>query len=346
MYGNDRKKLLILMILRVLKKHSDVNHHLTQQEIMRLLKTEYGVMCDRRSIKSNVLDLIDFGYDINMDDGYYFASREFDDAELRMLIDSVLSSKNISQSQGKRLIDKLKKQSNKYFEAKVSHVRSLPEISRMGNRQLMIVIDVLNDAIDAGKRVSFVYNSYGTDFKLHPRQEMPYIVSPYQMVANNGRYYLLGNSDKYPDITHYRIDRITNIKMTDIPVKPIKEIKGAEKGFNLPRHLAEHTYMFCGESVPVKLRTNEGMMNDLIDWFGKDFYIVQRDKETKTIVVALRCNYNAMFYWALQYGAYVEVLSPPELRKEPAETICLMNERYNGPLGGNENEAEGNSQNN
>ena len=53
-----------------------------------------------------------------------------------------------------------------------------------------------------------------------------------------------------------------------------------------------------------------------------------------------------MFYWSLQYGAYVEVLSPPELRKELAKTICLMNERYNGPLGGNENEAEGNSQNN
>lgn len=286
MYGSDRKKILILLILRVLEKHSDSNHHLTQQEIMRLLKTEYGVVCDRRSVKSNVLDLIDLGYDINMEDGYYFASREFDDAELRMLIDSVLSSKHISQTQGKRLIEKLKKQSNKYFEAKVSHVRSLPEISRTGNKQLMIVIDTLNDAIDEGKKVSFMYNSYGTDFKLHPRQEKPYIVSPYQMVVSNGRYYLLANGDKYEGITHYRIDRITNIKMTDTPIKPIKEVNGAEHGFNLPRHLAEHMYMFCGESVSVKLRTNERMMNDLIDWFGKEFMIIERDKETKTIVIS------------------------------------------------------------
>jgi len=57
----------------------------------------------------------------------------------------------------------------------------------------------------------------------------------------------------------------------------------------------------------------------------------------------LRCNYNAMFYWALQYGAYVEVLSPLELREELADTIRSMNERYNKPLGGSENEAEGNS---
>ena len=96
MYGNDRKKLLILLILEVLQINTDEDHHLTQQEILRILEAEYGVTCDRRSVKANVLDLIDLGYDINMDDGYYLASREFDDAELRMLIDSVLFSRNIS----------------------------------------------------------------------------------------------------------------------------------------------------------------------------------------------------------------------------------------------------------
>ena len=346
MYGNDRKKILILLILEVLQRNSDPNHHLTQQEILRILKSEYGVTCDRRSVKANVLDLVDMGYDINMDDGYYFASRDFEDAELRMLIDSVLFSRHISLKQGKRLIEKLKNQGSKFFQAKVSHVRALPNLNHTDNKHIMIVVDTLNDAIEEKKKVEFAYNSYGTDFKLHPRPHGPYLVSPYQMVASNGRYYLLANSDRHPDITHFRIDRITDIKMKDIPVKPIAEIKGMEHGFNLPKHMAEHTYMFCGESVPVKLRTNEGMMNDLIDWFGKDFHIVQRDKETKTIVVALRCNYNAMFYWSLQYGAYVEVLSPPELRKELTDTIRSMNERYNRPLGGNENEAEGNSRNN
>jgi len=329
MYGNDKKKLLILLVLEVLKKYSDEKHHLTQQEILRILKAEYGVLCDRRSVKSNVLDLIDFGYDINIDDGYYLADREFDDAELRMLIDSVLSSRNISEAQGKRLIKKLKEQGNKYFQAKVSHISALPQMYKSGNKQIMIVINTLNDAIDEGKKVSFVYNSYGTDFKLHPRQEKPYIVSPYQMVVSNGRYYLLANGDKYPDISHYRIDRITNIKMTDIPIKPIKEVKGAENGFNLPKHMAEHIYMFCGESISVKLRTNEEMMNDLIDWFGKDFRIIERDKEKKIIVVSVKCNYNAIFYWALQYGAAVEILSPAELRSELADTIYEMNKRYN-----------------
>jgi len=326
MFGSDKKKVLILLILEILQQNSDINHHLTQQDILRILKNEYGISCDRRSVKANVLDLIDMGYDINIDDGYYFASREFDDAELRMLIDSVLFSRHISLMQSKRLIEKLKKQGSKFFQAKISHVIALPNLYHTDNKHIMIVIDTLNDAIEHKKKVKFVYNSYGTDFKLHPRPNSPYLVSPYQMVASNGRYYLLANSERYPDITNFRIDRITDITMTDIPIKPITEIRGMEQGLNLPRHMAEHTYMFCGESVTIQFKAPLLMMNDLIDWFGKEFTII--DKNDEEIVVSVKCNYNAMFYWALQYGAYVEVLSPRKLREELKDTISEMNKRY------------------
>ena len=273
-----------------------------------------------------MLDLIDLGYDINMDDGYYFASRDFENAELRMLIDSVLFSRHISPTQGKRLIDKLQDLGNKYFKPKVSHVIALPDLNHTDNKQVMIVVDTLNDAIEEKKKVEFTYNSYGTDFKLHPREHSPYLVSPYQMVASNGRYYLLGSTDRYQGITHFRIDRITDIKMTDIPIKPVKEVEGLENGFNLPKHMAEHTYLFCGESVPVKLKTSVSMMNDLIDWFGKDFSIIEKNDDE--ITVSVKCNYNAMFYWALQYGSKVEVLTPEGLRQELAKTIQDMNNRY------------------
>lgn len=326
MYGNDRKKLLILLILEVLQQYTDEEHHLSQQEILRILKRDYGITCDRRSVRANVLDLIDLGYDINMDDGYYFASREFENAELRMLIDSVLFSRHISPTQGKRLIDKLQALGNKYFKPKVSHVIALPDLNHTDNKQVMIVVDTLNDAIEEKKKVEFTYNSYGTDFKLHPREHSPYLVSPYQMVASNGRYYLLGSIDRYEGITHFRIDRITDIKMTDIPIKPVKEVEGLENGFNLPKHMAEHTYLFCGESVPVKLKTSVSMMNDLIDWFGKEFSIIE--KKDDEITVSVKCNYNAMFYWALQYGSKVEVLTPEGLRQELAKTIQDMNNRY------------------
>lgn len=194
------------------------------------------------------------------------------------------------------------------------------------NKQVLIVLDTLNDAIDAGKKVLFTYNAYGTDFKLHPRRKDKYLVNPYQMVANNGRYYLIGNMDKYDNVAHYRIDYITDIEMTDRKVKPARRVKELENGLNLPKHMAEHMYMFCGPSEQIKLRTGADRMNDLIDWFGRDFRIVEQ--QGGDIIVSVKCNINAMFYWALQYGPSVEILEPQKLRVELAQEIHAMAIKY------------------
>ena len=202
-----------MLILEILKEYSDQEHRLTQQEIIRLLKSNYDMDCDRRSVKNNVMCLKELGYEISMEDGYYLLEREFDDAELRMLIDSVLFSKNLTQKQAKTLIEKLKGMGNRYFSAKVNHVSNLPELHHGDNKQLMYVLDTINEAISQHKKISFVYNKYGSDFKLHPKREEKYVVNPYQMVANNGFYYLIGNYDKYDDISHYRLDKMTCVEM-------------------------------------------------------------------------------------------------------------------------------------
>ena len=112
MYATGNKKMLNMLILDVLKEYSDEEHKLTQQEIIRLLKLNYGMECDRRSVKNNVLCLKELGYDISMEDGYYLQTRDFEDAELRMLIDSVLFSKNLTHMQAKTLVEKIRKLGN------------------------------------------------------------------------------------------------------------------------------------------------------------------------------------------------------------------------------------------
>ena len=194
MYDRElAKRMLNFLILDILKEYSDEDHRLTQQEILRLLKLNYDVECDRRSVKSNVEALKAFAYEIDMEDGYCLLERDFEESELRMLIDSVLFSKNISQSVAQTLINRLKEQGNRYFRAKVPYIYSLPEMRYADNTQVMYNLDVLNTAIAEKKKVSFVYNSYGTDFKLHPKRKERYVVNPYQLVANNGWYYLVAN---------------------------------------------------------------------------------------------------------------------------------------------------------
>ncbi len=261
-----------------------------------------------------------------MEKGYRLLSREFDDAELRILIDSVLFSKSISTRQAKGLIQKLRGLASNYFNAKVSHVSNLPELQRTDNKQAMYALDAINDSIAEKKKNSFTYNYIGTDFKLHPKREEPYIVNPYQIVANNGRFYLIGNYDKYDNVAHFRIDKMTDVKMLDAKAKPMKEIPELENGLNLPKHMAEHIYMFSGKSISIKLVTTDDMMTEMVDWFGKDFRIIERDGDKITISVS--CNENAMRYWALQYGPYVEVLEPHSLRERLVEDIEKMQQKY------------------
>ena len=326
MYATGNKKMLNMLILEILRKYTDEGHSLTQQELIRLLDINYGMECDRRSVKNNVLSLKEMGYDISMEKGYRLLSREFDDSELRILIDSVLFSKSISTKQAKGLIEKIRSLASNYFNAKVSHVSNLPELNRTINKQAMYSLDTINDAIADRKKIRFLYNRIGTDFKLVPRREEPYIVNPYQIVANNGRFYLIGNYDKYDNVTHYRIDLMTNVEVLDDKIKPMKSIPELKDGLNLPKHMAEHVYMFSGPSIPVKLKMQADMMTGLVDWFGRDITILSKNDDEITLKV--NCNEGAMRFWALQYGLYVEILEPEALRMQVKEDIQAIVRKY------------------
>ncbi|MGI6722532.1 MAG: helix-turn-helix transcriptional regulator [Anaerovoracaceae bacterium] len=319
--------MLNLYILEILKKYSDDEHHLTQKKIISLLQRDFDIVCDRRSVKNNIDYLSGMDIEIGSDDGYWLVEREFDDAELRMLIDSVLFSRGVTQKQAKRLIGKLANQSNIYFSAKVSHISNLPQLYHSPNKYIMYSVDTLDDAISRRRKVEFTYNYYGRDFKLHPRREEAYKVSPYQMVAANGRFYLICNSEGHNNVAHYRVDRMTDVRMLEEKRRNPRELVEFRGGFDLPQHMAEHIYMFSGESAQVLMRCQNGMMNDLIDWFGSDIRIEDGDSDDY-FLVHLRCNKRAMFYWALQYGLRVEVLEPEDLREEIARAVAEMAAKY------------------
>ena len=324
MYGS--KKMVNIYILNILREYSDENHALTQQDILKQLESDYDVICDRRTVKAYVDEWIELGWDIVYDKGYKLISREFDDAELRILIDSVLFSKSISTRQAQTLIKKLQGFASKYFNAKVSHVCNLPDLNRTVNRQAMYALGIINDAISAKKKIEFIYNEMGTDFKLHPKRKDPYVVNPYQIVANNGKFYLIANYDKYDNVVHFRIDKMKEIKCLNESIKPRSEVPELANGLNLPKHMAEHIYMFSGESVWAEIKTTPDMMGELVDWFGKDFKIEQ--KEDGYIIIRVKCNGNALRYWALQYGPYVEILKPVKLREQLKQDAENMYRKY------------------
>ena len=326
MYGTGTKKMLNMLILDILREYSDEEHRLLQQDIIDLLDSNYGISCERRAIKSNITSLQDLGYDIAAEKGYYLRTRDFSDAELRLLIDSIFSSGVIPDKEAHQLVKKLEKYSNKYFKAHVSHIHSASSGKNADNQDVMDSIAAIDTAISKGKKISFSYLQYGIDFKLHPKRDIRYVVSPYQMISNKGKYFLLGNYDGYEDISHYRLDRITDVEILKESRKPMKSMKGLENGLNIADYISEHVYMFSGESVHVKLRASENLMDTLIDNFGKDFRV--RLGEGNDIIVDLKCNPDAFFYWVMQYGEHTEVLEPASMRERIQQAAKAIQKKY------------------
>jgi predicted DNA-binding transcriptional regulator YafY len=344
LYTIPPKKLLALNILNILRERTDQEHRLSQSEIAEALRRDYQMAVDRKSIRRNLDSLIDAGYDIEcssherrarggeietVTSGWYI-NREFEDSELRLLIDSLLFSNQIPGTQRHQLIDKLKGLSSRHFDARVRHVHSLPEVGST-NRQLFYTIDVLDEAIDRGVCVAFKYGSFDTTGQLHPRSGSDgapriYRIDPYQLVATNGRYYLICRFEPYDDLAYYRVDRILDIELLDEPVKPLRELPGLSAGLDLPRHMAEHIYMFSGPAVPTRFRISRAALAHVFDWFGGGLRF--ENEASDTVEVVLRVNEQAMRYWALQFHEHVEVLEPQSLRNSLHEAAQKIADTY------------------
>ena len=323
MYVKQPKKLLILNILDILRKYTDEDHRLSQKEIAEILKNEYDMKADRKAIRRNLLNLMDWSD--------FYLKRQFTDGELRLLIDSLLFSRHIPYSQCNDLVEKLEDLSNIYFKSRVRYISTLPE-DKTDNRQLFYNIEMLDEAISKNRKVSFRYVEYQTDKKLHEKRRpdgsiREYVITPYQMAAREGKYYLICNYDKYDDVSNYRLDRIRDIRILDEPGKPFSELKwSGNRKLDLAEYMKEHVYMYSSENVHVKFRIVKPMITDVVDMFGKE--AIFSDEDETHVTVAVKTNERAMEQFAKNFAPDVEVLQPESMREKLREELERAVEIY------------------
>ena len=305
---------------------------------------------DRKAIRRSLLDLMNCGYQIEYSEAIrmtpnpktgqpeesyiwsdFYLEREFTDSELRLIIDGLLFSRHVPYSQCKELVEKLEGLSNIYFRARVRHIARMP-VDRTNNKQLFLNIELLDEAISRRRKVSFHYLEYGTDKRLHPKTRPDgtvrvYLISPYQMAAREGKYYLICNYDKYDDIS---IDRIADIQVLDEPAKPFGTLKWANgRTLDLAGYMKEHPYMYSSENVRVKFRINRAMISDVIDLFGSDVRF--SDEDENGVTVTTFTNALAAEQFAKSFGPDVVVLEPEgiqrNLKADLEKTLEILNER-------------------
>ena len=325
----NNKKMSILCILNVLREHSDENHPLTQAQIIKKIEHKYGLELERKSIGSNIESLIDFGFDIiKTDGGCYLGQRDFEPSEISFLIDAVFSSRSIDSKRARELAEKLSSFLSQNERKKYKYICKADEIVRTDNKQLFYTIDVLNEAIEKGKKVEFNYNRYYFDEKTREKKNNKrYVINPYFLINNQGKYYLVCNYDYFEEIANYKVELISNIKILDKDVKPITKLKGCEQGVDMAKYANENIYMFHNKTVSATLKIeNEYSAEYVMEWFGKNARFYEKDGVTYADVDA---NEQALIYWCLQYGDTIELVSPKSTVDEIKKKIETLKNRYN-----------------
>lgn len=315
----EPKKLALIRIWQILKEYSDYNHPLTQEDISNRLENDYGIVIERKAISRNISLLKEAGIEIeSRRAGSYIDYRDFEDAELHMLIDGVLSSKYITAKHSKNLIDRLCALSNKYFKSSVRHIYSVNDWGKTDNQALFCNIELIDTAIEEGLQVYYDYNKYGADKKLHKTSHQ--YVSPYQMILHNQRYYLMAYSEYWGNMVFHRLDHITNMTITDKKSTLLKKVKGYENGINYRDIASNMPYMYTDRQEHIDFIADAFIIDQIVDWFGTDAGIMKTGDENK-VKVSIKASPNAMEHWAMQYINHVEIVSPESLRTRMKEAL-------------------------
>lgn len=314
----EPKKLALIRIWQILKEHSDPKHPMTQEIIARHLKNDYGIVIERKAISRNISLLKEAGVEIKSDRaGSYIDYREFEDAELHMLIDAVLSSRYITAARSKDLIDRICSLSSKYFKSSVKHIHSVNDWSKTDNTTVFFNIEMINRAIERRKQIQYDYNKYGLDKKLHKASHQ--CVSPYQMILHNQRYYLMARDERWGDMVFHRLDHITDIRIADEKATPIRNVKGYENGISY-KDLSAMPYLYTDTPEQIEFLADAQIIDQIVDWFGTGVRITKTDDESK-VRVSIKASPHAMEYWALQYIHHVEIVQPESMRARIREAL-------------------------
>lgn len=298
----ESKKLTLLRTLEILERYSDEDHHLTQQDIIHYLERDYGLVLERKAVARDLSRLKEAGVEIESDrKGSYLHARKFDDTELRILIDGVLSSPFISSKDSKDLIERLCSLSSVYFPVKNKHIYAVNEWAKEENPQLLYNIDLISDAIDRKKKLEVTYAVYGTDKKRH-KSKYPLHVTPVALFLIEQEYLLLfiwdlnqGDPEKGVDPILWTepLRDIGEIALLeDETAVPIKSLEFFKNGFSIPKFIKEYGIgkdggvftLESGKREFITLACPAAKIGSAIDCFGRDITITSLPEFKKNLL--------------------------------------------------------------
>ena len=320
---NQKKKLLY--ILKFFYEETDEEHTLTVNEIIAKLERN-GISAARRSIYDDIRTIQNFGVDIVMRKSktceYFLASRLFEMAELKILIDSVQSSHFITKKKSELLIKKLKGLVSKPQARDFSGQICIYDRIKSLNESIFYNVDTLHNAIASNRKITFRYFDYNIKReKVFRKNGGYYCTNPVALTFDNENYYLIAYNEKYEDFVHYKVER-----MTDIAVGEERRIM-PKKPFNAANYVKPLFSMFDGETEDITAVFDSAYLNVVIDRFGENVRLTELEED------CFRADFQAavsptFLAWFISFGTNAYIVSPRWVADEIKQLTSEIAEMY------------------
>ena len=302
--GNQKRKLLVLA--RMLLKHSDEEHPVTLGQLQEELE-RWDAPAERKSIYDDMEQLRQLGLDVQArrgaGGGWFVGQREFELAELKLLVDAVQSSRFLTQRKSNALIRKLESLASEHQARQLQRQVYVDRRIKTMNESIFYNVDRLHGAIAANRVITFRYFEVNmAKERVYRREGSLYRVTPYGLIWDNENYYLAGWDHIREDVRHYRVDKMEGIQLTPE--------RGRDRGGWDPEgYTRRHFGMYAGRPCQLRLRCEASLAGVFLDRFGQDIMLVPQDEDHFTVTLELVVS-PPFWGWLFGLGEQVEVLSP------------------------------------
>ena len=321
------QKLKLYYLSRIMLEKTDEDHMITMAEIKKELE-KYEVTADRKSLYDDLEALKVLGIEVKGEKAghnyyYHVSNKQFEIAELKLLVDAIQSSKFITEKKSNELIKKMTSMASHYEAEQLKRQVFVQGRVKTMNESIYYLVDDVHRAIAENKQISFDYMKWNEEKKMVRRKDEPYVVSPWALTWDDENYYLIAYDAAEDKIKHFRVDKLKGVEV----LKEKRAGKAKFKEFNLAKYATMSFGMFGGDPTWVKIAFENNLVGVFIDRFGRGISIHPSEKEgwlEITVEVALS---DQFFGWIFALGSGVKIISPAEVvekfKKELEDMVQL-----------------------
>jgi len=310
MAGTEQPRRKILYLLKLFHEETDIERGVSMARIIEYLE-QMGVPAERKSIYRDIRTLQETGFEIEKNRKrpveYCLVNRTFDLAELRLLVDAMQSARFVSAEKTDKLIRKIESLAGRRLAGELNRQVHYSGRVKTSNDHIYFTTGTLHEAIAEGVRVTCKYTETGFDKIIKQRRSgESYEISPYDLVWNEDKYYLIGYYERYNKVCSFRMDRMQSVTMTAKPIFPKPE------DYEINNYIRSAFSMYAGESVFVDIRFDNSLSDVIYDRFGKDTPVHKSGPDHFIAHVQVAIS-PVFFGWLFQFGAKAVVLRPERI---------------------------------